>query len=63
MFSDRPQHDNPNAGIVVEHLEHKPQLIALRHLDDIEWRPIENDVGTFSLTINFDAETIECFKS
>ena len=59
MLPDGAQHDHAHARVFVERLEHKPQLIALWHLDDVEWRPLEDDVGSLSRGIDFDAEAVE----
>src|SRR5262249_50272453 len=39
------------------------QLIALRHLDDVERRPVENDVGPLLSSINLDVKTVEFAKT
>src|SRR5262245_110295 len=59
MFSDRAQHDHAHAVIFIESLEHHPQLIALRHFDDVERRAVENDVSALLLGIQFHAEAVE----
>src|SRR5262245_46925909 len=59
MFPDRTQDNHAHAVIFIECLEHHPQLIALRHFDDVERRAVENDVGAFLLGIHFHAETVE----
>ena len=48
MLANRPENDDAHPWISVERLEGKAELIALRHLDDVERRPIEDDVGALS---------------
>ena len=57
--SPTAQHDDANAWLVVERFENEPQLVALRHLDDIQRRPIENNISALVFTIDLDAEAIE----
>ncbi len=45
--------------ILVERLEHEAKLIALVHLDDVERRPVEHDIGAFARRIDLDAEAVE----
>ena len=40
-------------------LEHQPKLVALRHRDDVERRPVEDDVGALARGIDLDAEAVE----
>jgi hypothetical protein len=62
MLADRPDDDDADALILIKGLEHQPQLIALRHRDDIIRRPIENDVGAFMGLVDLDLETVELAK-
>ncbi len=55
----RPQDDDPHAGILVQRLEHLPDLVALGHRDDIHRRPRQDHVGTLALGIDLDAEAVE----
>src|SRR5262249_18838615 len=59
MFPDRTQHNHAHAVIFIESLEHHPQLVALRHFDDVERRAVEHDVGALLLGIQFHAEAVE----
>src|SRR5579862_4640294 len=59
MLAGRAQHDDAHARILVERLEDQAKLIALRHFDDVERRPVENDVGAFAGRIDLDAKTVE----
>ena len=59
MLADRADHDNPHALIFVQCLEHEPQLVALRHRDDVERWAVENDVGALAHLVDFDLETVE----
>ena len=59
MLANRPKNDDTHPWISVERLEGKAELIALRHLDDVERRPIEDDVGALSPGIQFDAKAVE----
>ncbi len=45
MLADRAQHDDAHPRILVEMLEHHPQLVALRHRHHVQRRPVEDDVG------------------
>src|SRR5580704_7823333 len=53
------QHDDAHAGILVERFEDQTKLIALPHFDDVERRPVENDVGAFAGRIDLDAKAVE----
>src|SRR5215470_5419024 len=53
------QHDQAHARVLVQGLEHETQLVALGHLDDIERRPVEDDVSPFERAVDLDAEAIE----
>src|SRR5580704_8558782 len=59
MPAGRPQHDHAHAGILVERFEDQAKLIALPHLDDVERRPVENDVGAFAGRIDLDPKAVE----
>src|SRR5580693_296572 len=59
MLAGRPQHDDAHARILVERLEDETKLIALPHFDDVERRPVENDVGAFARRIDLDAKAVE----
>ena len=48
MLADGAQHDDAHARIVVERLEDETKLIALSHFDDVERRPVEDNVGAFA---------------
>ena len=53
------QHDDADAGVLVEALEHQPKLVALRHRHDVERRPVEDDVGALARLVDLDAEAVE----
>lgn len=59
MFANGAQHDHAHAGTRVQSLEHQTQLIALRHDDEVERRPIEDDVGAFFRAVDFYAEAVQ----
>ena len=59
MLADRPDDDDADPIVLIERLEHQPQLIALRHRDDIVGRPVENDVGALPCLVDLDLETVE----
>ena len=59
MLADGAQHDDAHARILVERLEHQAQLIALPHLDDVERRPVEHDVGALARGVDLDAKAVE----
>ena len=59
MLAGRAQHDDAHARILVERLEHQTKLIALPHFDDVERRPVENDVGAFACRIDLDTKAIQ----
>ena len=62
MLADGPDHDDAHARILVQRLEHQPQLIALRHRHDIEGRPVEDDIGALMRLVDFDLEAVELGK-
>ena len=45
--------------VLVERLEHQAKLVALRHRDDVERRPVEDDVGALARRVDLDAEAVE----
>ncbi len=53
------QHDDAHAIVLVERLEHQPQLIALRHLDHVQRRAMQDDVGALLLRCQLDTEAVE----
>ena len=57
--ADRAQDDHPHARVRVHGLEHKANLFALTHLNHVERRPVENDVGALAATIDFDPEPVQ----
>jgi len=58
-LAGRAQNDDAHAGILVERFEDKTNLIALPHFDDVERRPVENDVGAFAGRVDLDAKAVE----
>src|SRR5712692_10830408 len=59
MLALGAQHDDPDAPIGVEGLEGRAQLLAFGHRDDVEWRPVENDIGALARGIDLDTKAIE----
>jgi hypothetical protein len=59
MLADGTQHDDPHLRLFVKRFEHQAQLVALRHFDDVERGPVEDDVGTLALAIDLDPEAVE----
>ena len=55
----RTHHDDADARVLVERLEHQPQLVALRHRDDVEGRAVEDDIGALMRRVDLDLETVE----
>ena len=45
--------------VLVERLEHQPQLIALRHRDNIIGCPVEDDVGAFVGLVDLNLESVQ----
>ena len=43
----------------VERLERDAQLLAREHADDVERRPVEDDVGAFARRVDLDTEAVE----
>jgi hypothetical protein len=51
-------------AVIVESFKHEPQPIALRHIDDVQQGPIENNVGALAgeyqladASLRLDSET------
>ncbi len=63
MLAHGAQHDDPHPRILVERLEHEPQLIALSHFDDVQRRPVEHDIGALTLGIDLDAKSVELLQA
>src|SRR4029077_6335345 len=60
MLPDCAHHNNAHVFVLVERLKSYPQLIALWHLDDVERRPVEDNIGAFLSDIDFHTEADEC---
>ena len=63
MLAGGAQHDDAHPRILVERLEDQAELIALFHLDDVERRPVEHDIGAFALRIDLDAKAVELLQA
>ena len=63
MLAFGPQHDDAHATILVERLEGLPQLVALRHGDDVHRRSRQHDVGALARGIDLDAESVEVHEA
>ena len=61
MLAGGPQHDDADAGISIERLEHRAQFLALGHRNDVERWPVEDHVGALPLGIQLQAEAVETF--
>src|SRR5262249_42504156 len=59
MLADGAQHDDAHALIGVQRLERGAHLVALRHRDDVERRPVEGDVGAPALRGGLDPEAVQ----
>ena len=59
MLTDSTEHNHAHARLLVECLEHKPKLITLSHLDDVERRPIEDHICAFASGIDLDTKAVE----
>jgi hypothetical protein len=57
MLAGRAHDDDADALVRFESLEDGAQLLALRHGDDIERRPVEDHIG--ALAIDIDPETVK----
>ena len=59
MLAGRAHHDDADAVVGIEPFEGCAQLLALRHVYDIERRTVEDHIGALALGIDLDAETVE----
>jgi hypothetical protein len=59
MLAGGAEHDDAHPRILVERLKDQTKLIALPHFDDVERRPVENDVGAFAGRIDLDAKAVQ----
>ncbi len=59
ILSDRTHHDDAYAVVLIECLEHQPELVALRHRHHVERRAVEDDVGAFMRFVDLDLEAVE----
>jgi hypothetical protein len=59
MLAIRAQHDDAHAAVGIGRLEGDPQLLALRHRDDVERRPVEDDVDALARCVDLDPEAVE----
>ena len=51
--------DDAHARVGIERLEHEAKLVALRHDDDVERRPVEDHIAALARGIDLDAEAVE----
>ena len=58
MLTFGAQHNDPDTAILIKLLESAPQLIPLRHADDVERRTIENDIRSLQRRIDDDVESV-----
>ncbi|MNF41831.1 hypothetical protein D3C84_228690 [compost metagenome] len=59
VFTHRAQHDDAHVLVCIEGFEDQAQLIALPHGNDVQRRPVEDDVGALAGHIDFNLEAIE----
>src|SRR5450830_414482 len=59
MFANGAQNDHAHTLVFIERLEHKPQLVALRHLDHVERRAMNNDIRALLRGVQLNREAIE----
>src|SRR5439155_26210380 len=59
MLAVRAQHDDPHATVRIGGLERDAQLIALVHRDDVERRPVEDEIDAFARGIDLDPKAVE----
>src|SRR5579862_1476278 len=59
MLAHGPQHVHAHARVFVQGLEHRAELIALPHLDDVERRPVKHHVGALARGVDLDTEAVE----
>jgi hypothetical protein len=59
MLTQRPHHDDADVLLGIERLEGGAQLLTLRHRDDVERRPVEDHIGTLTLGVDLNAETVK----
>src|SRR6266566_778502 len=59
MLALGAQHDDSDAPFGVERLEGRAQLLSLGHRDDVERRPVEDDIGALARRIDLDPEPVE----
>ena len=60
MLANGAQHDHADMLVLVERLEHEPQLVALRHLDHVERRAVKDDIRALLSGVQFNLEAVEC---
>jgi hypothetical protein len=63
MLARRAHDNDTRPRILVDRLEHETKLVALRHRDDVERRPVENDIGPLARFVDLDAEAVERRKA
>ena len=59
MLADRAHDDDAHARVLVQRLEHQTKLVAFRHRDDVERRPVEDDIGALTRLVDLDLEAVE----
>jgi hypothetical protein len=59
----RAQHDHPHAGVLVEQLEGKAELLALRHRHHVERRAVEDYVRALVRLVDLDAKAVGRFQA
>ena len=63
MLADGAQYDHPHPFILLQRLEQEPQLVALRHGNDVEGRAVQDHVGALARGIDVHAEAVERGKA
>jgi hypothetical protein len=63
MLADGAQHDDPDPFILLQCLEQQPQLVALRHRNDVQRRTVEDHIGALAHGIDLHAKAVERGKA
>jgi hypothetical protein len=62
MLALRAHNDHAHAVVLVEGFEHGAQLVACVHRNDVERRPMQDDVRALALRVDFDREAVEVLQ-
>ena len=59
VFAYRAKHNDANPRIGIQGIEYDAELLRLLHRDDVDWRPVPDDVGAGIRFHQLDVRAVE----